>query len=535
MSTFKNEKYNLIQRIFKINLRKICLLSYLQIHKIYLFKSTTKFCFPSFYITQCWNKRLNTKRQKMEATLHHGDDDFDDSFDSYTSMYKRLAYNNFPLNYLFYWDNDNNQNDFRLEKRKDFQKLALWKASKNFQKKFDLKRSYRENKGDVQKLENDIVKIFWYFYRQEYPDKHSMKMQPRKFENSCRYNFKIFRNEYISEKRKKERLDKLRGATKRYDKEVEYRNKIGDDEFNRRMKEEKMEKHKKGPNSDKKYLEFILWRKNEMKKPNSIYFNSSVESMNVVKKIYNIGIPSIKNGGTYFLKDEFSECLRHFLTQKDCNVWIEINQSGFGNISMKHAWLNSGFFRMDGSTREQTVSGYVTNYAIHPMKGLLISIDPKYSKMNIFYPQEYRMFQEYRDLESGEYLGIPSDIYSWCHILRTINGNIRFKVTTKHECFTVSNYMLPDSIAKIKNEIVLLTERNGFSISIEERLKTSMNRKHETNEMNGKKIQELVKKKVSKLSGNNTEQLSTIVSMFEKGLLTTEEFSAAKKKILHPI
>ena len=73
-----------------------------------------------------------------------------------------------------------------------------------------------------------------------------------------------------------------------------------------------MEKHKKGPNSDEKYLEFILWRKNEIKKPNSIYFKNSVESMNVVNKVYNIGITSMKHDGTYFLKDDFSVSLTYF-------------------------------------------------------------------------------------------------------------------------------------------------------------------------------------------------------------------------------
>ena len=186
--------------------------------------------------------QVNIQREEMEATLHHDDDGCETNFDSYTSLYQRLAYNNFPLNYLFYWDGDSNRNDLCLENRKDFQKLALWKASKSFQKKFDLKRSYRENKGNAQKLEDDVTKMFWYFYRQEYPDKHSMEREPQKFKNSCRYNLDKIRNDYIYKKREQERLDKLRGATKRYDKEVEYRNKIGDEEFNRRMKEEKMEK-----------------------------------------------------------------------------------------------------------------------------------------------------------------------------------------------------------------------------------------------------------------------------------------------------
>lgn len=68
---------------------------------------------------------------------------------------------------------------------------------------------------------------------------------------------------------------------------------------------------------------------------------------------------------------------------------------------------------------------------------------------------------------------------------------------------------------------------------IEERLKKSINDKHESNKKNGIQIQELVNKKVnSKMSGNNLEQRSMVVSMFEKGLITAEEFSASRKKIL---
>lgn len=468
----------------------------------------------------------------MLATSSH-DDGYYNSFHTYADMYKRLAYNHFPLSHLFFWEENDDSGISKLDNRKGCQKLSLWKASKKFQKRFDLNRSYHENKGDLQKLEDDILKIFWYLYRQEFPNAFSMNSNPEKYKNSCRSNIENIRREYRQKKQEEERLNRLRGATKRYEKEVDYRNKIGDDEFNRRMKEEKTEKHKKGSVSDEKYLAFILWRKEQLKNPNNIYFNCSVESKDVTKKLYNFDYSCTRDKGTYFLKNEFSDCLQHFLKKKDCNIWIEINEGGFGNTSMKHAWLNSGFFIMDGATREKTVCGYVSYYAIHPMKGLLISLDQSFTKMKILYPEEYRMFQEYNDPETGEYLGVPSHIHSMCHVLRTVNGNIRFKITTKHWHFTVSNYITLGCETKTKKEIISLVENNGMS-EIEERLKKSINDKHESNKKNGIQIQELVNKKViSKMSGNNLEQLSMIVSMFEKGLLTAEEFSASKKKILH--
>ena len=467
----------------------------------------------------------------FEASSH--DDGYCTSFHTYADMYKRLAYNHFPLKYLFFEDESGDSSISELKNREDCRKLALWRASKKFQKLFDLNRSYHENKGNLQKMEDDILKIFWYLYRQEFPNAFSIKSEPYKYKNSCRSNIENIRREYRQKKKEEERLNRLRGATKRYEKEVDYRNKIGDKEFNRRMKEEKVEKHKKGSNNNEKYLAFILWRKEQLKTPNSIYFNCSVESSNVINKLYNFGYRCTKEKGTYILKNEFSGCLQYFLKKEDCNIWIEINEGGFGNTSMKHAWLNNGFFTMDGATREKTVCGFVSYYAIHPIKGLLISLDQNFTKMKILYPEEYRMFQEYNDPETGEYLGVPSHIHSMCHVLRTVNGNIRFKIITNNWHFMVSNYMTPGCETKTKKELIYLVENDGID-AIEERLKKSINYKHESNKKNGIKIQEIVNKKVNyKMNGNNLDQLAMIVSMFEKGLLTTEEFSASKKKILN--
>ena len=224
----------------------------------------------------------------MYAQLQ-GDDEVQLDFDTYAIKYNRLAYESFPFSFLFSWNEKEDDSVLPLNNREDCRKLALWRASKKFQKIFDLNRSYRENKGDTEKLEDDILKMFWHFYREEYPNEHSMNSQPQKFKNSCRSNIENIRASISRKKQEEERLNRLRGATKRYEKEVDYRNKIGDKEFNRRMKEEKVEKHKKGSNNDEKYLAFILWRKEQLKTPNSIYFNCSVESRNVINKLYNFG------------------------------------------------------------------------------------------------------------------------------------------------------------------------------------------------------------------------------------------------------
>jgi len=461
------------------------------------------------------------------------DDGFHLSFHNYANKYKRLAYENFPLSLLFSWDENEDEGITRLDNKEDCRKLALWKASKKFQKCFDLNRSYRENKGDPDKMEEDIFKMFWHFYREEYPNEYSMRMNPQKFEKSCRSNINNIRAQIYHKRREEDRAIRLRGAVKRYEKEEEYRSKIGDEEFNRRMKQEKLEKHKKGSNSDEKYLAFILWRKNELKNEKSIYFKDSSESKNVFYKFYNTDYNTAsKKQTSFFMKEEFSECLSFFLNKKDCNIWIEINEGGFGNISTKHAWLDKGFFSIDGATREKTVSGNVTYYAFHPVKGLLTSIDKTSTNMRILFPVEHRMFQEYTDLENGEYLGIPKNCHNRCHILRTTNGNIRFKVSTKQLSFMISNYNLPDCVTKTKNDVISLVENDGME-TIEERLKKSIHDRHESNRHNGLKVQEALTKKVdSKVKEKSLNQLTTIVSLFEKGLLTQEEFSAAKKKLL---
>ena len=99
----------------------------------------------------------------MFAASSH-DDGYFTSFHTYADIYKSLAYNHFPLSYLFLGEENDDSSISKLENREDCRKLALWRASKKFQKLFDLNRSYHENKGNLQKMEDDILKIFWYLY-----------------------------------------------------------------------------------------------------------------------------------------------------------------------------------------------------------------------------------------------------------------------------------------------------------------------------------------------------------------------------------
>jgi hypothetical protein len=93
-----------------------------------------------------------------------GDDEVQLDFDTYAIKYNRLAYESFPFSFLFSWNEKEDDSVLPLNNREDCRKLALWRASKKFQKIFDLNRSYRENKGDTEKLEDDILKMFWHFY-----------------------------------------------------------------------------------------------------------------------------------------------------------------------------------------------------------------------------------------------------------------------------------------------------------------------------------------------------------------------------------
>lgn len=366
----------------------------------------------------------------------------------------------FPLIHLFIaggiLPNINNKLRNPTNKR-EVVKYAFYTASVKFQKKFNVRRSYTENNGDVDLLSKDVICIFWALYREEFPSLSQIKNTPKKYTTSVRENFNKHHHLIALQKCKEYKEDRLRGAEKRYNKEQDIRGKWGDGEFNRRMVPDKAVKHSKGADTDTKYLKYLEWRKAEMAKSTSPYFSlSHAESSNVrtaEKYPYltireNIPIHSFK------IVDKNELCLVLLqLLQKNIPMYINIKEAGFGNYSMQYAWSINNILSVDGTKRTSERYGAVHKYAYHPTYGLLIAFDNKQIGYHILFPKEYRRFTDYRDPVTDQFVGNPKNKV-YCHTLHSVNGTINVSIKLSNGIINLTTD--GNVVAKTRSEMMTL-------------------------------------------------------------------------------
>ncbi len=350
------------------------------------------------------------------------------SFAEYNRQYERLGYKHFPLNRVFSWC----EHDGPLQSpsnRKLAVEYTMDKASKILQKQFDVRRSYHENNGYFDALEQDVLCMFWALFRKEFPSEKNMRDYPFQYRTSVRMNLADIRSRIDQNKSRKYAEDRLRGAQKRYTKEKDFINKIGETAFNQKMKHDKTVKYSQGPNSDKDYLKFVQWRKEELAKGTSIYLRSHTQSFEVkVDKGHirlNKAIACIQH---FVVKDGFSSLLYDILKMEKYKVELTIKEGGFGEFPMQCVWLNLAFLKIDGALRAKEISGVVEVYAQHPKHGLLISFTNSKTPIRIAYPTEYRKYMEYTDPVTGDFMGIPQSCCTMCNKLHTVKGHVEAKL-----------------------------------------------------------------------------------------------------------
>jgi hypothetical protein len=426
-----------------------------------------------------------------------------------------------------YYDAADNTNDAR--------ERAFTIASYDIQKKFNLERSWRENKDHddpAASLEKDVTSIFWMFFRKEYPSILILESHPKKYTNTVRARYNLVLKANAKARHGQYCEDRRRGAEKRYTKETDLRNRWGDDKFNQQMKHDKAIKHQKGASDDKAYLQYIVWRNAEKAKSNSIYFTPFIEHPQVTK----VDIPAEGRPIYTRLAHSVSHVNLMLLLQQVLNkypVHLELTDAGFGNTPMQYVWTTQGMLNITAAKRANTRSGDVCHYAIHPDTGLHVCF--KHAPMGFFrmFPKEYECFTEYTDPVNGEFVGNPK-IMTHAHLLHSVKGHITATIKVRNTSITLSTggfigLKTVSEIRAIINSSLLDTPID----SIEMRLAASIKKKHDANKAAG------VKTKMSRTSPPPSApkhslvmDLKELVDMFEKGQLTHDEFKGAKASIM---
>tara|TARA_Y100000748_G_C15474622_1_gene480242 strand:+ start:365 stop:1750 length:1386 start_codon:yes stop_codon:yes gene_type:complete len=456
-------------------------------------------------------------------------------FEEYKKHYERLAYDHFPFSRLFSWDENGENEKINPDNRKHTVKYAMMIASEKFQSMFNIEKSFRENKGDIHHLEDDVERIFWALFRQEFPPEAELARNPEKYKSSVRQNLHKIREDLAKEKEKQQEEDRRRGAEKRYDKEQEYRKNIGEDEFNRRMEQEKHAKHSKGPKNDREYLEFIQWRKSEMAKAYSPYFSfhDQSEIVRPASGRIHVNPMNMNSSKTRVFKlenNDFNEMLHEILKMDKYKVALTMEEGGFSNVPMQYVLLDKGPKKVSGAQRSKIIEGTIELYAKHPDLGLLVAFNDKKNSFTMSYPGHFSHYMKHIDSYTGESMAPPFICHA--NILYTVRGNISAQIMIRdlpgeNVTMTIRNFgQCNSSPLGIVSQIINPTS------SIEQRLKDSIQMRHDNNKIDGIKIQSMIQKKVQN-SATFVEQLQDLTKLFDSGHLSPEEYNAAKAKLLH--
>ena len=217
--------------------------------------------------------------------------------------------------------------------RKSAITLARWKAVQKLRINgyFDVSRSFKENNGNVKKLYKDLDKIFWFEFRKEFPTQEHFSKYPEKYIGTCLDNYNKLRDTRDKNNKTKDAINRKRGKEKRALREKQFRETIGDEEFNRRMQADKAAKASRG-GTDEQYLAYLKWRKS----PEGQSFNhipkesSKIKVIKINSKTNGTGIRR-KTHMFKVLKSDFNHLLE--VLAKNYNIVLTIKE---GQLLMKH-------------------------------------------------------------------------------------------------------------------------------------------------------------------------------------------------------
>ena len=430
--------------------------------------------------------------------------------------------------------------------RKSALTLARWKAVQKLRTDgyFDISRSFKENNGNVKKLYKDLDNIFWFEFRKEFPTQDHFNKCPEKYIGTCLDNYNKLRETRDKNRKTTDAINRKRGKEKRALREKQFRETIGDEEFNRRMQADKAAKASRG-GTDEQYLAYLKWRKSpEGQSFNHIPKESS--KIKVIKTNSRTNCTGIRGKTHLFkvLKSDFNHLLEVALA-KNYNIELTIKEGAtVDETPHQYVILENTVLHINGAKRQSTISGRIYRWIKCPHRGLMVNLDAS-TYYHRTYPKQWATFENYRDVTTGQFIGNPKK-GTIAHKLYQVRGSsLECKITSN--CHVIT--MKTDSyLSLVSRETVLKLLENDtlediISNTIEDRiLKKKQDRAQFHREQN-KKINAMMKTAYMQPGdvkigdrkngpGSTSHQLIELASMLREGLLTREEFELQKKVLL---
>lgn len=446
-----------------------------------------------------------------------------DSYDNYKSRFDEFLQSFYSSKY--------EEVSLQPTSRKNVIIMARRVAYNKLKKMFDIERSFQENGGDQAKLNKDMTKLFWWFYREEVPTKdvYYDKINYYQLLNTSYHQHQELRktrNYYMVAKEKQQR--KL-AKEKKISKEQEYRNKIGDEEFNRRMVVEKKIKSEKG-GSDVQYLAYLEWRKT---KEGLVYDSPVGEESKLINaihhSIYNQKLSRTRsqdNSKTDLRvsKLTFNSILNYVLLhKKNYAVDIKIHEGKTNQeIPKQYVLFNNVKLSLNAAKRQQVVQGTITHW-YNDSKYMFVSFDKQPTGYHRVYPKEWAKFENYKDPVNGQFVGNPKKESHAHKFYKVCGKDLVLTIYNNYSRYTVRTSTFPN-LAHTKDYLQELMTGKSSTKEIEDRLKTSINK--------DKKARAKVYKQENKLANKATvDQFMKISTMYTSGVITLEQFNSLTKKL----
>ena len=297
------------------------------------------------------------------------------------------------------------------------------------------------------------------------------------------------------------------------------------------MHTQKKDMCERGDPTDEKDLRYLKWRENEQKNPSSKIFKKHSQN-NRVEKAYTIRSKSMytpPHTSTRMKRGDLMALMFEMLPTHNIKASL--------NTSMQHIFSNEHPItptQIHSTDRRKTKYGVVSHYIQHDGE-LYVCIRNENTNFYYDFPEEFIEYTDYIDPVTKQHFGNPK-IKSQYNVMNSFRGEIRVEITLRGVILDVDVTEGEDaqSLESVKKHIIDL--ENPIDDSAEA-VPVKIKPRHDAKKAEGEQPATVVARKVKDKTStvgpmSITEKLIQLSVLHKNGILTDDEFTAAKAKAI---
>lgn len=302
------------------------------------------------------------------------------------------------------------------------------------------------------------------------------------------------------------------------------------------MHTQKKDMCERGDSTDEKDLRYREWRENEQKNPSSKIFKKHSQNLRVEKACTlsskSRHVPP--HSSTSMKRSDVMALMVEMLPTY--NIKVSLTENGF-NTSMPYIFSNEDAItptQIHLTDRRKTKYGVVSHYIQHNGE-LYVCIRSELTNLYYDFPEEFIEYTDYIDPVTKQHFGNPK-IKSQYNLMNSFRGKIRVEITLRGVILDVDVTEGEDtqSLESVKKHIIDL--ENPID-DIAEAVPVKIKSRHDAKKAEGEQPATVVARKVKEKTSTVgpmgiTEKLIQLSVLHKNGILTDDEFTAAKAKAI---